>query len=139
MKKLFLISLLIAIGFTISAQGLSVNFGSALKATYPTYTVTADTSWTQSMTNQYYFDYEFTWAGLDQLDGSVKIQVKNKTDGGWVDYPGLDSLLLSTTAGTSHIRDTKYGTLNDSIRAVLDSGTCSAGTLKVYVNLGTKR
>jgi len=140
MKKLLLIIIgTVLIGLISPAQGLHVDFRATAAATYATYTVDGDTTWKQGMTNQYYFDYEFTWAGLDQTDASIKIQIKNNTDGAWSDYPNTDTLLLNSAAGTAHIRDTKFGLLSDSIRANLDSGTCTAGTLKIYVNLGNKR
>lgn len=140
MKKLILIIILAGFAFTVQSQGLYVNFNNTPKTVYPAYTVDGDSTWVQSLNNQYYFDYEFTWTGLDQTDGSIKIQVKNKSTGGaWNDYPNLDSLLLNSAAGTAHIRDMTNGTLNDSIRAKLDSGTCAAGTLYISANLGTKR
>lgn len=137
MKKLLLIILLACFAFSGYSQGLFINFNDTPKVVYPIYTVDGDSAWTQVLNNQYYFDYEFTWADLDQLDGSIQMQIKNKTGGDWTDY--LSPLLLSSAAGTSHIRDMTNGVLNDSIRANLDSGTASAGTLKISANLGTKR
>jgi len=127
MKKLILIFLMaIAIG-GYSQNVVWPNFTQTLL----TYTVDGDTSYTFNTSGEYYLDFQFVWAALDQTDGSVKMQISN--DGtNYSDYPNTDSLLFNTSTGSAHIRDTYKGLASSKLRFKVDSGTCSSGTLKVY-------
>ena len=135
MKKLLLI-LFIGIGLSMSAQEIDVDFNKAY--TLKTYTMDGDTSYVFTTSAQYYYDFQFVWATLDQTDGSIKIQLSN--DGtNYENYPNLDSLLFNSTTGSGRIRDTFKGTASKYIKLNVDSGTCSSGTLKIYGNLVKKQ
>ena len=135
MKKLLLITFLALLTIIGYSQKVDVNFSNAYTLT--TYTMDGDTSYVFRTSNEYYFDFQFVWATLDQTDGSVKIQISN--DGtNYNDYPNTDSLLFNSASGTGAIRDTFKGTASQWIKLNVDSGTCSSGTLKIYGNLAYK-
>ena len=117
------------------SQEVDVNFSKIYTLT--TYTMDGDTSYVFKTSSEYYFDFQFVWATLDQTDGSVKVQISN--DGvNYSNYPNTDSLLFNSASGNGVIRDTDNGTASKWIKLLVDSGTCSSGTLKVYGNLATK-
>ena len=136
MKKTLLIFAIFAIfAFNGYSQGIDHNFKNltALSA----YTMDGDTSYVFKTSSEYFFDFQFVWASLDQTDGSVKIQISN--DGvNYNDYPNLDSLLFNSAGGSGVIRDTFKGTASKYIKLLVDSGTCSSGTLEIFGNLATK-
>jgi hypothetical protein len=130
MKKLILITFALFIGVLGYSQQVDHNFKNATDIAL--YTMDGDTTYTFKTTNQYFFDFQFTWAALDQTDGSVKIQISE--DGtNYVDYPNTDTLLLNTASGSAIIRDTFKGTASRYLRI-----RCSSGTLKTTGNLATK-
>jgi hypothetical protein len=134
MKK-YLLIILAALAFSGYSQGVDHNFKNL--TSIPAYTMDGDTSYTFKTTNQYFFDFQFVWASLDQTDGSVKIEISE--DGtNYVDYPNMDTLLLSSATGSGIIRDTFKGTASRYLKISVDSGTCSSGTLTIYGNLATK-
>jgi len=145
MKKLILIALM-AISIIGSAQQFARNY--TIKNALPVYTVDGDTSFTFSVPSApIIFTSDVQWYGLDQTDGSVKIQYSMKDthpvmppDSTFVDYDMTpDSLLLNTANGVAMLEDMWQGTSARWIRWKVDSGTCTAGSLELNVNLITKR
>jgi hypothetical protein len=135
MKKLLLL-LFIGIGLSMSAQQMDVDFNK--KYTLPAYTMDGDSSYVFRTFTQMYWDIQFIWATLDQTDGSVKIQISN--DGvDYRDYPNLDSLLFDSASGSGGIRDTYKGTASKYLKILVDSGTCTSGTLVINGNLAYKQ
>lgn len=134
MKKILII-LLVIFYSSIYAQQISVNFNKLQDLS--TYTMDGDTSYTFTISDQYYTTAQFVWAGLDQTDGSVKMQIS--LDGtNFVDHPS-DSLLFNSAAGSGFIRDLSLGVAEKKLRFAVNSGTNTTGTLKLYVNLVVKR
>ncbi len=133
MKKLLLI-ILIGAAFIGKAQDI---VWPGFNQTLLTYTMDGDTTYTFNTSAEYFYDFQFVWANLDQTDGSVKIQISN--DGtNYNDYPNTDSLLFNSAGGSGIIRDTYKGTAGRKIRLKVDSGTCSSGTLKIYGDMKYK-
>lgn len=145
MKKLILI--IFAFGFlTGSAQQFARNY--TIKETLPVYTVDGDTNYTWRLPSApVIFTSDVQWYGLDQTDGSIKVQYSMKDNGTtmpadstFIDYDmNPDSLLLNSANGVGGFDDMWQGTAARWIRWKIDSGTCSAGTLELNVNLITKR
>ena len=137
MKK-YLLILIIGIGFSISTQAQYIDLDFNPKYALPTYTMDGDTSYVFRTFTQMYYDIQFTWATLDQTDASVKIQISN--DGvDYRDYPNLDSLLFDSASGSGGIRDTYKGTASKYLKILVDSGTCTSGTLVINGNLAYKQ
>ena len=127
MRKLILILLMaVAIG-GYSQSVVWPNFTQSLT----TYTMDGDTTYTFNTSGEYYFDFQFVWASLDQTDGSVKIKIGTDATN-YNAYPNTDSLLFSSAGGSGIIRDTFKGTAGGKLTINVDSGTCSSGTLKIY-------
>jgi len=134
MKKILLI-LFTVFAFASYSQSLDID-----NRIYPltTYTMDGDTSYVFATTPEYYFSAQFVWASLDATDGSVKVEISN--DGvNYDDYPNTDSLLFNSAGGSGIIRDTYKGTASKYIRFSVDAGTCTSGTLKLYLRLRTKK
>ncbi len=93
------------------------------------------------------FSSSVQWYGLDQTDGSVKVQYSMKDNGStvppdstFIDYDLTpDSLLLNSVNGMSGIEDMWQGTSARWLRWKIDSGTCTAGELELDINLITKQ
>jgi len=93
------------------------------------YTMDGDTAYIWELEGHYFFSLHFVSSGLDQTDGSVKMQIS--TDGtNYIDYPS-DSLLFNAAAVSGYIRDTEKGILATHLKALIDSGTCTAGTVTI--------
>jgi hypothetical protein len=134
MKKVLLFILMAA---AIAGYSQKVDHNFKNPTNLLAYTMDGDTTYTFTTTNQYYFDFQFVWASLDQTDGSVKIQISE--DGtNYVDYPNMDTLLFNSAGGSGIIRDTFKGTASRYLRIAVDAGTCTSGTLNIYGNLATK-
>ena len=137
--KQFAIALLILIGLavcsTANAQKVDINFASAYQLT--TYTMDGDTTYTFKMNTQYYWTFQFVWAGLDATDGSVSVFVSS--DGVNFSSYNLTPLLFNSAGGAGIMRDTDNGTAEGWIQLQVDSGTCTTGTLKVFGNLVSKK
>ena len=133
MKKLILI-LFLAVTLLGYSQEIDINYNKIV--TLPTYTMDGDSTVVLRLTNDYMVTTQAVWAGLDQTDGSIKLQIS--MDGvNYTDYP-IDSLLFNSAAGNGFIRNVDIGVIENYLRWNIDSGTCSAGTLKLYINLVTK-
>ena len=135
MKKLLLL-LFIGIGLSMSAQQMDVDFNK--KYTLPAYTMDGDSSYVFRTFTQMYWDIQFIWATLDQTDASVKIQISNNGVY-YEDYPNTDSLLFDSASGSGGIRDTYKGTASKYLKILVDSGTCTSGTLVINGNLAYKQ
>jgi len=134
MKNLILILLLLASTMLFS-QEIDNNYKSVV--TLPTYTMDADTAYTFNMVKMPYSGFQFVWAGLDKTDASVKIQISYYLTGeNFIDDTNLDSLLFNSAAGNSAIEST-VGSLAKRKRLLINSGTCSSGTLIINGNLGS--
>jgi len=129
MKKIFLIIALI-VGVSGYSQMIDIT------PTPTAYTMDGDTSYVYRLNSQYYFSFQFVWEGLDATNGSVKTQISQ--DGiNYVDYPS-DSLLFDSASGTGIIQSQEQGALGFYIRVLVESGTCTSGTLTLYGKLGHK-
>ena len=105
--------------------------------TLSAYTMDGDTSYTFNMIKLPYSGFQFTWSGLDQTDGSVKVQISYYSTGeNFIDDTSLDSLLFNSATGNSAIEST-VASLAKRKRLKIDSGTCTSGILIINGNLGS--
>ncbi len=147
MRKAILFILML--GF-LSGQSQQFARNYTLKQTLLVYTMDGDTNYTWRIPKApIIWTSAVQWYGLDQTDGSIKVQYSTKDmgtnvltlppDSTFIDYPlNPDSLLLNSANGVAGMVDMWQGTSARWIRWKIDSGTCSAGSLELNVNLINK-
>jgi len=136
MKKLFILLLLIC--FSALSFGQKVNVDGALKQALSTYTMDGDTVYTFSMHMPSYWELQMDWEGLDALDATVSI-LTSLNNVNFSAYPNLAAFELDATTDTGIVKDMTNGTSATWFRVSVSAGTCSSGTLKMWLYFVRKR
>ena len=134
-KLIIILGIITSLG--AQSQGLWVNDN--LSTSYLTYTMDGDTAYMTPTSRGYIVSAQLTYASLDALDGSAKWQASN--DGiNWLDYTNLDSISLDAATDSKaisipqwHVDNFKYH------RLFIASGSCTSGTLKVYIRINADK
>ncbi len=141
MKKLIIIALML-ISASAFSQAYYVNYTKVRDN--PVFTLSKDTNVIISrfsdaaLTNGYIWTSQFVWSGADSLNASISVEIS--MDGvNYVAYPGLSAISLNTSAGTAVLRDISTGVFEMYFKIKILHGTNTAGTLKYYEHLMSKK